>query len=536
MTEENKEEVTLTSAKLDPWGKFLLDSIELDKQHKGWHWFWGLYFLHRKVTKFQKINLEKIQSKLPDEHWLKNITESMISTKEGYANKIEEIHANILQTGLLSPLEDYLQTLGDTSKINNIQLSRLNFRELIDFSNFIFPIAVSFEHTTFSSKALFKDSMFYESTVFINAVFFDKADFGGFKSFDHIQFDGVNFTEEADFLNAKFKVASFKNVNFSSYADFSKVDFYSLASFLETKFVYGANFFNANFMGIVYFSAEFCDTVNFHKAKFMFNAYFTEAIFKKNATFDKVIFEGAANFTSAVFSSSAYSSVSFSRASLENSDFTNTQFINYAPSFYDAKIGAGIILETNAKLWPHVKNRMNNETDDNYKKRITDNQNAYENLSAHMKGLHKYHNEHFFYRQEMRCRQKFEKNSFTYCSYWLYEKFADYGYGIEPAFRAWRWHIFIGVGIIFIGAFVNAWLKCWKYGFWGTVESMFCSIPVSVANSHSFLFFNNGPFKGCYEYFEDNLFFNTIWAFQTILGVGLLFLVLLTLRTRFRLK
>ncbi len=136
----------------------------------------------------------------------------------------------------------------------------------------------------------------------------------------------------------------------------------------------------------------------------------------------------------------------------------------------------------------------------------------------------------------MRCRQKFEENYFTYCSYWLYEKFANYGYGIESAVAAWFWHMVLGAHIIAIMAFVNAWWAGWKDGALEITKSILCAVPVSFSNAHRFLFFKDGAFSGCYGYFTENLFFNIIWGFQTVIGIILLFLLLLTLRIRFRLK
>ena len=434
-----KEEIELAPAEDNPWHKFYLTTLMLDKKYDepfGWHWFCAFKDL-------SDVDLAVVQKKLHKEHKFKSKTLPQSFLRP-------ELNDAILW------LKNALNITGDI-KVKEINFSGLKFKSVL-FSVFVFPI-----------KVFFRETHFYEKADFTLAFFFDDVDFNGTVFNDEAVFDFAIF-------NAKLRS--------------SKAVFKHTAFFRRVKFVGGVNFGGA----------EFNNAVDFR-----------DAIFCGEAFFDGI-------------------------KTVSHTSFINTKFKSRAPSMHDAVLYSGIEWDRNVNLWPHPQKREDNETDEKYKDRITNNQSKYENLASHMKKMDKDHDEHFFYRQETRCRQQFEENYFTYCSYWLYEKFADYGYGIESAVAAWFWHMVLGAQAIAMMAFANAWLAGWKGGAWETTKSVLCSIPLSFANAHGFLPFHKGALSGCYEYFMDSNFFNTIWAFQTILGVIFLFLFLLTLRIRFRLK
>ena len=356
--------------------------------------------------------------------------------------------------------------------------------------------------------------------------------------------DAVALLKNALKIAGDVKEINFSRLGFKN-ADFPHFIFPIKVFCKETYFYEKADFRGAFFFDDVEFTGTvFNSRAIFHRAIFNAELSFSKAVFKYNVFFTRVKFVGDVNFGDAEFNDSVMlrDAIFVGDAffdgikTISHTDFINTKFKKRAPSMYDAVLYSGIKWDRDINLWPHPHIREDNETDKDYKDRITSNQSKYENLASHMKKLDKYHDEHFFFRQETRCRQQFEKNYFTYCSYWLYGKFADYGYGVESAVAAWFWHMVLGAHIIAIMAFINAWWAGWKDGYWEAIKSVTCSIPVSFSNAHSFLFFKDGAFSGCYELFEGNLLFNIIWGFQTILGVIFLFLLLLTLRIRFRLK
>ncbi len=453
---DEKEKIVLTPAEDSPWYKFMVETLRLDIYHeKPQGWHWFCAF-----KDLSGSDLKKIQEILPEHHPFKPLTP--------------------LQSFLRPELNDAVIWLKNelkiTGNIKEINFSERGFKD-VDFSFFVFPIKVSF------AKAVF-----YESADFSNVLFFGDADLSN----PNKLYTSVSTDKSADFTEAYFtKQAIFTNTRFSESVIFNDSVFNGGANFKGAVFDALALFLNITFKFFTDFTnAIFHKTTGFANTKFLSGVHFTNATFIHGVAFDKIKITSSTNFK-------------------------KTRFKNRMPDFYNAELHSNIIWDRDIKLWPKIKNHKN---DDIYKGQIEDNQNAYENLVSHMKKLDKYHDEHFFYRQEMRCRRSLA-SPLAKCFYWFYESLADYGYGIESALLGWFLHIF--VGMILIAA---------------TTKNNLCSIPLSFANAHSFLFFNKGPVSGCYELFEGNLLFNIIWGFQTILGVILLFLLLLTLRIRFRLK
>ena len=497
---EIEEEIQLDDAEDNPWYQFLLKSIELDKgdddgagargtKPHGWHWFWGIYGLHREIPAFPQCNIDEIEKKLPNNECVK------LKPHEQEEESFDgEILPSAMQKEATDALYNFLKKSDSLETVREIDFSKWNFPEHADLSYFIFPVDTSFEHASFAIAPNFSNTIFCDKANFNKATFTDKVFFNGAQFFDEASFTGTKF------LSKIFSAPCFDKAVFSGRALFTYAEFEGIVLFKETIFSKDAIFQNTKFTW----------EANFKKAKFFENAVFTHATFLAEIKFDWANFEG-------------------------HTDFINTKFKKYVPSFHKATMHSNTSWDWNVKFWPSTGKHKNDTTDKDHETRIKDNQNAYENLSSQMKGLDKYHDEHFFYRQEMCCRRWRSSRAVKFF-YYLYEKLADYGYGIKHALWGWFWHMVLGAQAIAMMAFANAWLACWKGGAWEIAKSMACSVPISIANSHSFLFFNNGPFKECYKYFVGNNFFNTIWAFQTVLGIIFLFLLLLTLRIRFRLK
>ncbi len=333
----------------------------------------------------------------------------------------------------------------------------------------------------------------------------------------------------------------FSNLSFHEHINFSEFIFLTEVSFSKTNFLFNADFSMTTFYGSAFFNyaefrkdvdfqnTKFFEIVEFSEAKFFESAYFNKVLFPELANFYKTTFFKAARFTGATFSQIAgFRNTKFSG----NVDFSNTDFKGHTnfigadfkerpPHFYNAKLSADITWRN--ATWPSMNSKTNLDL-------IDQNQNAYENLTYHMKTLEKYHDTHFFFRQEMRCRRKLG-SVFNSLLYGFYEYFADYGYGVERALMAWVLHIVLGMVVI---------MSTVSYSEMGLQESLFCSASVSVANANPYVFLviNEGGLMACYE--KLNWFlpmvFSAVRGFQTIAGIPLLFLVLLTLRIRFRLK
>ena len=262
---------------------------------------------------------------------------------------------------------------------------------------------------------------------------------------------------------------------------------------------------------ISFFGDHFRDSINFSNFIFPVDVYFEEAIFYDSVYFENAIFKKKAIFKNAKFSS--------------YTTFENAQFEFYAPSFYGAELNDEMFW-TDIKL-PKFEKIDDNETEEKYKKRIKDNENAYENLSTKLGNQKKYRDEYFFFRQELSCQQKLEESPTSGFAFRIYGLFSGYGYNIGRAVWCWFGHMVFWAGILFFFGFKDTAT---------TYQKIACSALTSVSNAHSFLLFKGDRLDACYKMANNKFTFNLFWAGETILGVIFLFLVLLTLRTRFRLK
>ena len=495
MTGEAQKEIKLTPAKDSPWFQFMQQTIRLDEKYdapKGWHWFCAFKDL-------SYTDLVSIQKNFHKKHPFKSKT--------------------IRESFLMVELNDAVTWLKNALKITDfvteIDFSGIKF-EMFDFARFVFPIDVSFENTEFGSIA---------------------------------RFSNAEFSGSANFNNTKFIEARFVNVNFSNYVLFNNVIFSNLVSFDYTTFSNEVYFEEAKFYDSTTFSnANFCQTTHFTNAVFYKEAHFTNSTFSYLALFDNVKIIGQASFENAIFSEEVtFGGVEFAGLVFFNgaqffdkTHFHNAKFSSYttfenatfeihAPRFYGAELNDEMFW-TDIKL-PKFEKMDDTETNDDYKKRIKDNENVYENLSTKLGNQKKYRDEHFFFRQEMNCQRELAESYTSRFAFWLYELFSDYGYRIGRAFWWWVGHIALGVLVI---AFIA---MCGGVRYH---ESLPCAIAVSFANANPYAFFGfeSSSLKACYTELEPlaPISFAIIKAIQTILGIALLFLVVLTLRIRFRLK
>ena len=348
---------------------------------------------------------------------------------------------------------------------------------------------------------------------------------------DIINFSQLDFLNEMDFSNFIFPLqVSFGYSNFHKSVNFTRTSFYNRSIFSdvvfsddvyfdETEFLSGLAFQNTTFFKEVYFRrAKFLGGTVFNDAKFLDVsgcAHFNEASFSNAMFFHNTTFYGKAFFHSVKF--------------LSYTTFENTSFKIHAPRFYGAELNDEMFW-TDIEL-PKFKSIDDKETTNNYKKRIKNNQNAYENLSTKLGNQNRYRDEHFFFRQEMNCQKELAESYTSRFAFWLYELFSDYGYRIGRAFWWWVGHIALGVLVITFIAMCGG----VRYH-----ENLPCAISVSFANANPYAFFGfeSSSLKACYTELDKiaPISFAIIKAIQTVLGIALLFLVVLTLRVRFRLK
>ena len=403
---------------------------------------------------------------------------------------------------------------------DDINFSHATLSSVADFNNITFSGKIQFLNATFARDVSFNNTIFSNKAILLSSTDFRNATFAGGASFNNATFSSVStFSMNVDFTLATFaKTAYFKKVNFGGIGS---------AYFKGVKFSQGANFDDATFKKIANFDdVKFLGKSQFYKVKFLDGANFDKAEFSKDVNFDKAEFSEKVSFINAIFSEE----IKFDGVTFEgHTDFINTKFKKYTPSSHKADFHSNTSWSWEVDLWPSTGKHRTYQTGEAHKARITKNQSAYENLSSHMKKLDKYNDEHFFYRQEMRCRQ-WRASYPTKCFYWLYEFLSDYGYGLKQALWGWFLHIFLGAILIGITTKSVYNKSCDLAG------NFYLDMVVSFANAHGVLFLKDGALKKCYMKFNDLPVFNIIWGFQAVFGILFLFLLLLTLRIRFRLK
>ncbi len=504
MADEN-EQIKPPPAEDNPWYNFMQKSIELDGTDfpRGHHWFWGLYSLYENVTKFPEINLKALQNKLPDGHWLKKIE----TDETGFIpdSELGKISTKAVQTDELCALHDYLNKI---EYPKDIDFSGLLFENKINFSNLIFPVDVIFSTSNFSAQVNFQGTIFSAKADFQGTIFSAKADF-----------QYTVFSAQADFRNTTFSGdATFTNTQFCDTASFKMAKFYSNTVFLKSEFLKMAEFYGATFTNIISFrEAKFSNAALFNNVKFLSsNTDFHDTEFFKMVFFSNAEFSGYPYFHNAKF--------------LKYTSFKKTKFEHHAPRFYGAKFNNEMVW-TGINL-PKFKKIDDKETTIEYNERIQSNQNAYENLATKLDNQKKYHDQHLFFRAETRCRQELAESFFSFCAFWLYELFSDYGYRIGRVFGWWLVHIVFGALLI---AFIAS--VCGDVRFH---QNLPCAISVSVANANPYVFFGfeSSSLKECYKILEPlaPISFAIVKAIQTTFGIALLSLLIITLRVRFRLK
>ncbi len=474
MTEEEKKP-RYNPASGNMWYEFMHATIALDNNHKdkkprGYHWFWGLYFIKDKLPDF---DLTEIKKELPNEHWLKEAQIPILSKDlDDLTQKLIKRREHIFEGRKFTIQIDSIDFSGLDFQ-QSIANSTLDFEKTGDFSEFIFPIKTSFDRSRLF-PAKFENAVFFNSVSFISVDFCGQAIFENAVFFKRADFMITKFRGEANFRKAIFaKDASFNSSVFSGIALFYQVIFAGkITVFNDTTFSSNALFFATNFFGITYFNnAKFLTYTNF-----------------KLSRFDK-----------------------------------------HAPQFYGATFNNEMVW-TGINL-PKFKKINDKESKIEYDERIQRNQDAYENLATKLDDLKKYHDQHFFFRQETRCRQELAESFFSLCAFWLYEFFSDYGYRIGRVFGWWLGHIALGAVVI---AFIA---MCGGMRFH---ESLPCAIPVSFANANPYTFFGfeSSNLKACYTELDKlaPISFAIVKAIQTAFGIALLSLLIITLRTRFRLK
>ncbi len=497
MTETILDKSTFNPKESSDWLCLAEETIALDKAFSlpnGWHWFWVIYHL-QKQNHIPNFDLEKIQGVMPYEHWqiaqqkeddkqetLVNRTNNDPAGKATYISETPTI-------SLRKKIKKWAENVTIPNKITKIKIFNNSINKPIDLSNFIFPVDADFSNVTFLQDIIFTSALFFENADFENATF------------------------QAEISSNK-RTANFRNTTFKKIADFRNATFWRYANFRYSIFDGRANFQQATF--------------ELHAPRFYGAKFNNEIIFNRiklpEAKRDK-----------------------------QNEIFLNPNEMSLNP----------------IELSKDEKDKQ--KKFEFYQKKVEENESAYGTLVYLMEGQNKHHDKHLFFREEMRWRQlenylikkrltidvikqkddrciswrrikirwKRLENRLTIVFFWLYGILSDYGYGIGRTFSWWLCHIGIGIVAIIVMVLFSLLWECWK-DWWDFGKSLICAVPVSFSNANplAFIGFEKGGLMYCYSKLNalTPFGFGMIRAFQIIVGIPLLFLLLVTLRVRFRIK
>ena len=382
---------------------------------------------------------------------------------------------------------------------------------------------------------------------------------GGYPEFKnqdpYMDFSGHTFSDKADFSELILLRSNFDNARFEGRVEFSdKTRFYDQAWFHKTIFERNLDCYKARFEAPVSFvGAHFKQGAYFIGVEFRGGAYFTEVVFKGQVMFNDSKFEERyfswgstashlADFTNAKFMArTSFRKVLFGNDESAYSrriwperraDFSGAEF-RAATDFRGAVFGG-------VPAFFHTT--LHEDTDFgriDWEKAETDHIpvdyaiRAWERLELIMSRLEKPLDRHRFFRLKMRARRRAD-GRFLRVANWLFETIADYGWGVGRAFSWWLGHWLIASLILLantcFGTTTVAW---WKLSL--------AALGTGFSNAHTFLFLtaNSGYLEKGRKVVENNdawgLLTVGVGTVEAVLGPIFLFLLLLTLRNRFRL-
>ena len=401
-----------------------------------------------------------------------------------------------LQPGDLAPLsEDEMKAVRQrfTAAFSDSEPEDVmpNPSDVVDFQKTYFPSIVVLGKCHFNRRAVFQETHFAGTAYFRDSHFTEDANF-----------QAVHFTGSADFLNAHFAIsANFREAHFAGRAVFQKAHLGENTSFREAHFGESASFRKVHFAEAAVFQAvHFNGSADFLKAHIAMDANFREAHFAGSAFFREAQFDLIADFSDGCFKSKTV--------------FDGTDFKGRVPKFFHRQMHQDTSFTDDPALWPQV-------TKDNAK----DGKRAYTRLRQVAAEIYDPDLEHFFLRQEMRCKEhlapRFDKLFFR-----AYRLISEYG--ISVARPVVGLALTIGVGWPFIASFL-------KYGQGGTGGApIWEGLGISFGNTLPFLGLVRKMHPDFYK--QAPAWLDALSGVQSVAGILLIFFLGLGLRNRFRLK
>ena len=451
---------------------------------------------------------------------------------------IEEQQKAISRLGFSDPhklhlLSDEIDKFVDER--DSVPIDSPNFLEdasaFMDFSNIEFDDDVSFAGRLMIG-ASFRGAEFCRTAVFEGTEFIGPAGFAGTKFFTDEVPMAETVNRKVSFSRATFHgPAAFSGAQFPEQSDFRAAVFRREASFGEAEFVARFVRGDLNYAFVSFKMSQFDGTADFRTAAFGADAEFDNSMMKEGADFTNAAFSGTVRFHNCRFRSTT--------------SFRNATF-RTPPEFFETELHEDV--DFGAIDWKlaernYHRSAKRDELTSERSIHADHAMRAWERLALIMSQREKREDRHQFFRLKMRAERWRDGFGFLSSLNWLFDTFSDYGWNTGRAFGWWAGHVLL-IGAVLAGVAMHCSL-CAVDGGQRFLDFFRDGVLLSFANSHSFLGLasDGGWLEGSRDAIVDSCretavfaaVFGYIGLVQAILGPILLFLVLLTLRNRFRL-
>ena len=388
----------------------------------------------------------------------------------------------------------------------NSSFKGTEFNALADFRNATFVGTSHFEDASFERRCRFDDVAFENTAYFRNTTFKETTVFDRTEFKVAAYFDACKFLSVPDFKGRPLGGVGFRSASFSSEANFEETVWKIRSNFEAAEFRSLANFKSTSFEGKADFQrVQFERVADFSFAEFEGESNFNDATFKSTTHFRCTRFlEPPKFFETDLHEDTDFDGVDWHRA---EASYTVSWWSKYVSPRKDREIVSDVV-DANSAIQ------------------------AWDRLALVMSKLEKLSERHNFYRLRMRAQRKRDGWGVLSLANWLFDVLSDYGWSIRRALIWWSLH-FTAVGLLLFSQ------TCPQEEGWGVIFGD--SLLVSFSNAHAFLGLvsDSGYLYGSRlrvaAAIQDISVLNAVGVIQTVTGPILLFLLLLTLRNRFRL-
>lgn len=388
-------------------------------------------------------------------------------------------------------------------------------KKWLSLSNFYLPLGVKFANVKFIKPFSMKTALVKAPCEFTNVEFTEEANFEIlnpcpallFKSCEfknEFKLQGVSFSAPIIFNSCNYSSGDFRGTEFMHGVDFCCCTFKGSTSF------HGVQFGQSNVVDVHagFRGIKFLKSVSFANANFHNDVGFQTAEFKGDARFNAAKFHGTAKFQEAKFNGE----VDFTNAEFRRqSRFDGVKLIAAVPKFFEAKLHQDTRFTTKKENWPKA-------TSGTAQNGIE----AYTRLRQIAEESKKPDDQHFFFRQEFRCKALIG-NIGERLPIILFHWVSDFGFSI---IRPISWLI----GVWLLSALIY-YMTCTPPELLITPNK---AASLSFASTFKIFGFQSIYFDGDYmKKLPSGL--QILSGVQTIAGFILLFFLGLGLRNRFRL-